>query len=439
MNANEVTALLFKEFPYDPTPGQRVLIEKLGNFLFYSWNTPGSVFILKGYAGTGKTTIVTALVNVLPRLKKRSVLLAPTGRAAKVLANYSKRPANTIHRKIYFARTTKEGNIALKLQSNLHKDTLFIVDEASMIQNSNMNDFGLFAGANVLEDLFTYVFSGENNGLIFIGDTAQLPPVGLDKSPALDLDYLRTAFHIDLESFELTEVVRQSQGSGILTNATAIREEILRERAVTPIFNLENFDGLNTEKLEAVSQIIERNFDAIGLQEVSPIAAEKLKEKGWFDGLFATLEWHVEFYPDKKGGCQHSAMLHFHMFGNRSEPLTFEQGKEIQDLYTKICCRSNSALPAYPDLEIAPIISQARLKSWINYQIKTIPVERFYKEGLRNGCSVAALNAEFQQTAWELPNLVRSPRKYGNLYVSKPGYIGEQQFKKVTKSQYERL
>ena len=167
--------------------------------------------------------------------------------------------------------------------------------------------------------------------------------------------------------------------------------------------------------------------------------AEKLKEKGWFDGLFATLEWHVEFYPDKKGGCQHSAMLHVHMFGNRSEPLTFEQGKEIQDLYTKICCRSNSALPAYPDLEIAPIISQARLKSWINYQIKTIPVERFYKEGLRNGCSVAALNAEFQQTAWELPNLVRSPRKYGNLYVSKPGYIGEQQFKKVTKSQYERL
>ena len=244
MNENEVTGLLFREFPYEPTPGQHLLIEKLGKFIFYSWNTPRSLFVLRGYAGTGKTTIVTALVNVLPLMKKRSVLLAPTGRAAKVLASYTKRPANTIHRKIYFARTTKDGSIALKLQQNLHKDTLFIVDEASMIQNSSMNDFGLFSGVNVLEDLFQYVFSGENNRLIFIGDTAQLPPVGLDKSPALDTDFLKRSYHLDIDGFELTEVVRQSQGSGILTNATSIRGEILREKLETPLFDIRRFNDI---------------------------------------------------------------------------------------------------------------------------------------------------------------------------------------------------
>ena len=244
MNESTVTSLLFREFPYEPTHDQQSLIMRLGKFITASWNNPTSLFVLKGYAGTGKTTVVTALVNVLPQIKKRSVLLAPTGRAAKVLASYSKKPANTIHRKIYFARTTKDGSIALKLQLNLHKETLFIVDEASMIQNSSMNDFSLFSGRNVLEDLFTYVFSGTNNKLLFIGDTAQLPPVGLDKSPALDFDYLRQSYHLDIDSIELTEVVRQSQGSGILTNATNIRHEILREAMKFPLFNLAEFTDI---------------------------------------------------------------------------------------------------------------------------------------------------------------------------------------------------
>ena len=244
MYENPVTTLLFREFPYEPTHDQQLLIEKLGQFITDTWNNPNSLFVLKGYAGTGKTTVVTALVNVLPHLKKRSVLLAPTGRAAKVLANYSHKPANTIHRKIYFARTTKDGNIALKLQQNLHRETLFIVDEASMIQNSSMNDFNLFSGRDVLADLFMYVFSGQNNKLLFIGDTAQLPPVGLDKSPALDFDFLRHSYHLEINSIELTEVVRQSQGSGILTNATTIRHEILREQMNFPLFYIVNFKDI---------------------------------------------------------------------------------------------------------------------------------------------------------------------------------------------------
>jgi exodeoxyribonuclease-5 len=241
MNEKETTSFLLKEFPYEPTPGQQILIERLGRFITSSWENPNALFLLKGYAGTGKTTVVTALVNVLPQLKKRFVLLAPTGRAAKVLASYTQKQANTIHRKIYFARTTKDGVIALKLQQNLHKNTLFIVDEASMIQNSSMSDFNLFNGRNLMDDLFYYVYSGENNKLLFIGDTAQLPPVGLDNSPALDPEFLKNSYHLDIESYELIEVVRQAQDSGILSNATLIRRIIDRQEFRLPLFSVVKF------------------------------------------------------------------------------------------------------------------------------------------------------------------------------------------------------
>lgn len=223
MTIGEVTAMLLKEFPYDPTQGQHELLKELSAFLIRGWSKSNAIFILKGYAGTGKTTVVRALVKVLPALNKRSVLLAPTGRAAKVLASYTKKPANTIHRKIYFARTTKDGVIALTLQQNLHKNTLFIVDEASMIQNSSMSDMSLFGMRNVLEDLFQYIYGGENNRILFIGDSAQLPPVGLENSPALDLKFLKQSYNLEINTFELTEVVRQAKQSGILVNATSIR------------------------------------------------------------------------------------------------------------------------------------------------------------------------------------------------------------------------
>lgn len=244
MNRENVISMLLKEFPHETTPGQRHLIEKLAWFLTDSWEKTRSLFILKGYAGTGKTTIVSALVNVLPQLSKRSVLMAPTGRAAKVLAGYAQRPANTIHRKIFFARTTKEGTIALKLQQNLHKNTLFIVDEASMIQNSSMNDASLFSSRNILDDLLTYVFGGENNKLLFIGDSAQLPPVGLDSSPALDIEFLKKSYQLNIDFFELTEVVRQAQLSGILVNATSIRKGINRDEVKFPFFSVKRFNDI---------------------------------------------------------------------------------------------------------------------------------------------------------------------------------------------------
>ena len=238
MNSAEVTSLLLKEFPYEPTHGQKKVLEKIAIFLTDSWKEPNSLFILKGYAGTGKTTIVSSLVNVLPKLQRKSSLMAPTGRAAKVLSAYAQRPANTIHRKIYFARTTKDGSIALKLQQNLHKQTLFIVDEASMIQHSTLSETSLFSTRNLLDDLFEYVFCGEGCRMMFIGDTAQLPPVGLENSPALDLDFLRKTYHLSIDTYELTEVVRQEKHSGILMNATAVRNQITREEWRLPLFSL---------------------------------------------------------------------------------------------------------------------------------------------------------------------------------------------------------
>ncbi|MGA3014203.1 MAG: AAA family ATPase [Bacteroidales bacterium] len=240
MNYAYVTSLLLKEFPYEPTQGQKTVLEKLAVFLTESWKEPNVLFVLKGYAGTGKTTIVSSLVNVLPKIQRKSSLMAPTGRAAKVLSAYAKKPAYTIHRKIYFARTTKDGTIALKLQQNLHKQTLFIVDEASMIQHSNLSETSLFASRNLLDDLFEYVTSGESCRIMFIGDSAQLPPVGMEHSPALDLDYLRKAYHLLIDTHELTEVVRQEKHSGILLNATIIRNHIIHQEWTSPLFRIDN-------------------------------------------------------------------------------------------------------------------------------------------------------------------------------------------------------
>jgi exodeoxyribonuclease-5 len=253
MDLTGVIAMLRKEFPYEPTEGQDKLLGELAVFLTISWKQQNALFILRGYAGTGKTTVVKALVDVLPQIGKKTALLAPTGRAAKVLTTYTRKEANTIHRKIYFARTNKEGQIVLKLQVNYHKHTLFIVDEASMIQHAMATEGTLFSTRNLLDDLFQFVYSGENCRMLFIGDAAQLPPVGLNHSPALDHEFLKNAYHLSIDTFELTEVVRQAKASGILVNATHIRQQIQVSELELPLFTLKDFrdvSRLNGQDLE---------------------------------------------------------------------------------------------------------------------------------------------------------------------------------------------
>lgn len=245
MSSTSIIQELLKHFLYEPTKGQQVLMSKLAEFLLDFKET--SVFMLKGYAGTGKTTIVGSLVKVLPRLNKDSVLLAPTGRAAKVLSNYSNKPAFTIHKKIYIPRTNKDGIVYLSLQQNKHSNTLFIVDEASMIQDDTQSsDSTLFSGRNLLDDLFLYVYQGKNNKLMLIGDTAQLPPVHLKISPALEIDFLKSRYSTDILSLELTEVVRQSEDSGILANATYIRNKLKFNKINPPFFSISNFTDIQS-------------------------------------------------------------------------------------------------------------------------------------------------------------------------------------------------
>lgn len=214
---------LLEDFSYIPTHGQKVLLYRLSDFVLKKEND--SIFVVKGYAGTGKTTIVSTLVNALSRIYKRSVLLAPTGRAAKVLSSYSGKAAYTIHKKIYRVSAGMDGSLRLGLAPNKHTNTMFFVDEASMIPDSTGGD-GYFSGSDLLHDLIEFIKSGKNNKLILIGDTAQLPPVGLEISPALDIQSLKNTFSHTILTYELKEVVRQSLESGILANATEIRTNL---------------------------------------------------------------------------------------------------------------------------------------------------------------------------------------------------------------------
>ncbi len=242
--------IILKNFSYDPTENQKRLIHELAAFLEVNDN---SIFVVKGYAGTGKTTIVSALVNSLETIKNKSLLLAPTGRAAKVLASYSGKPAFTIHKKIYRLMMRHDGSTTMALAENKMTNTIIIVDEASMIPgNTTSPDMSLFSVRNLLEDLMDYVNKGKNCRLILIGDSAQLPPVGLDVSPALDIEYLKRFFHFPIKSYELKEVVRQSLESGILHNATELRKNIIQEGSKLLIQNSDFRDviRLNGEELE---------------------------------------------------------------------------------------------------------------------------------------------------------------------------------------------
>lgn len=211
---------ILQKFPYTPTQKQSELLDVLTNFIFSDDNR--ALFLLKGYAGTGKTTIISTVVHNLWKIGQKAVLLAPTGRAAKVISGYSNRQAFTIHKKIYFPKKQSSGGVSFVMQPNKHTDTLFIIDEASMISDEKQNA-KLFENGSLLDDLISYVYSGKNCKIIFIGDTAQLPPVKLTMSPALEADNLSFEFNKEVTEIELDEVVRQEEGSGILANATDLR------------------------------------------------------------------------------------------------------------------------------------------------------------------------------------------------------------------------
>ncbi|WP_242205812.1 ATP-dependent DNA helicase [Aestuariivivens insulae] len=241
MTSSEFYSLLKKQFPFSPTLKQNIVLQQMAEFIFSK--TPNGLYVLKGYAGTGKTTIIGAIVTNLWKAKKSAVLMAPTGRAAKVISNYSGKEAYTIHKKIYFPKKEKGGGVKFVLQPNKHKNTIFIVDEASMIPDTP-GDSKLFENGSLLDDLMQYVYSGHQCKLVLIGDTAQLPPVKLELSPALNEDTLSLNYNKEVVKMELDEVVRQEENSGILENATILRETLSSGFYEAFYFNLNDYTDI---------------------------------------------------------------------------------------------------------------------------------------------------------------------------------------------------
>ena len=273
--------------PFAPNEGQGELLNLLAQFIISKKEQ--KAFVLRGYAGTGKTSIMAALVKALGELKQPVVLLAPTGRAAKVLSRYAQAPAYTIHKYIY--RQDKLGTDAFSLSYNPHRDTLFIVDEASMI--SGERDNTTFGTGILLNDLIKYVHAGERCSILLLGDDAQLPPVGSELSPALDTDYL-LGYGLELTSYTLTQVARQALDSGILSNATAIRQAI-DDSELQPLRNTEHtyqftsdfqpFDG--NDFLE----LLEQSYREVGMEETIILTRTNRRTNLYNQGVRARVLW----------------------------------------------------------------------------------------------------------------------------------------------------
>jgi ATP-dependent exoDNAse (exonuclease V) alpha subunit len=269
MKIKEFYNLAKNHFSFKLTTKQDLTLYKLSEFILNE--DDNSLFILKGYAGTGKTTILSSIINNLWKIKKSGVLMAPTGRAAKVLSNYTNTEANTIHKKIYFPKKNSSGNIDFVLQTNKSKNTIFIVDEASMISSTSQNK-KLFDTTSLLSDLIQFVYSGYKCKIIFIGDTAQLPPVNSKLSPSLDPDYLRENYNKNVLSIELDEVVRQEVLSGILNNATILRESLIDEDFEEFKFNISGFnDIIRLQDGEDIINSLTDSYNIFGKEETALI------------------------------------------------------------------------------------------------------------------------------------------------------------------------
>ena len=281
MLQNFIASSIKSQLPFEPTEQQSKLIDELGIFLMST--DKDKVFLLRGYAGTGKTSVVSALVRALNELKQKTILLAPTGRAAKVIAGYSGYPAFTIHKKIYRQKSMSE--FRFQLGDNLSTHTLFIVDEASMISNTGTET--AFGSGRLLDDLVQFVYSSDGCSLLLLGDTAQLPPVMQPHSPALERDKL-LGYGLKVHEFTLTHVVRQALESGILHNATLLRQLLIEEKTTEfPQFELTGFSDIR--KLNGMELIdeIQRSYDGVGVEDTIVVTRSNKRANIYNNGIRA--------------------------------------------------------------------------------------------------------------------------------------------------------
>ncbi len=283
---NDLSQQIKRNFLYKPTSEQEITIDSFVNFLFSL--KVDTIFLLKGYAGTGKTTLISALVKTLDQLKQKCVLLAPTGRAAKVFSHYAGHPAYTIHRKIYRQRTFTNELDNFVMNANLHQHTLFIVDEASMIANEGLSG-GMFGTGRLLDDLIHYVYAGQGCRLMLIGDTAQLPPVGEEESPALSASMLE-GYGLEVTEHCLTQVVRQEQDSGILYNATSLRQYIAEEEYFSlPRIKADGFPDIRIISGGELIDTINECYDKAGMDETMIICRSNKRANLYNKGIRNTI------------------------------------------------------------------------------------------------------------------------------------------------------
>ncbi|WP_459188626.1 ATP-dependent RecD-like DNA helicase [Parabacteroides sp. APC149_11_2_Y6] len=271
-----------QNFPYNPTKDQLFALNALSDFLLST--DANTLFLMKGYAGTGKTSLVGALVKTMADLQQKSFLLAPTGRAAKVFSNYAGQKAFTIHKKIYRQKAFSNEPTGFLPTDNLHKDTIFIVDEASMIANDGVDSF-IFGTGRLLDDLIQYVYSGENCRLILMGDVAQLPPVLQTESPALNPGILK-GYNLNVTEVALTQVVRQEGDSGILFNATRLRDALRNnEVEIFPKLRLKGFSDFRKIGGEDLIEEISAAYSRDGIEDTLIITRSNKRATIYNNGI----------------------------------------------------------------------------------------------------------------------------------------------------------
>lgn len=286
MEPAAVYTVLNSYFSHVPTDGQKALLHRISEFL--SARSKKDLFVLRGYAGTGKTTLISLLVKARYKLRTKVVLLAPTGRAAKIMGSYADFTSYTIHKKIYKPEENEPSGGVFLRTKNPHKDTLFIIDEASMI--SGVSD-GIYS-SSLLDDLIDYVYEQEGCKAIFVGDIAQLPPVGSELSPALIPKYLRNEYDLRIDGIELKDVVRQRRESGILYNATRLREFIEEERY--EVMFQTNFEDVQTVDGIDLQEVLEDNIGEFGEENVVVICRSNKRANLFNQQIRSRVLWKEE-------------------------------------------------------------------------------------------------------------------------------------------------
>ena len=370
MIQDELIYRIRERFGFEPTLEQERALEVFAQFM--TDRAEHVVMILRGSAGTGKTTLAGAMVRALGALNQKLMLLAPTGRAAKVFSLYSGHAAYTIHRKIY--RQKSAGDLSsFSLNDNLNKDTLFIVDEASMISNLGLGEMAFGSGC-LLDDLMQFVYNGQNCRLLLIGDKAQLPPVGEEESPALSASMLR-GYGMEVYECDLNQVLRQSEDSGILWNATRIRsQETGVGRLLLPQIRLKGFADIQVVPGDELIESLSSSYSRVGMDETMVITRSNKRANIYNQGIRnMVLEredelcrgdllmivknnyyWVKETGVRREGEKESGEMsLEFIANGDRA---VLRKVRHVQELYGFRFAEATMTFPDYDDYELTAVV-----------------------------------------------------------------------------------